>query len=379
MSRWDAWVFARRIGSLNAIVRLREIANSMVCKLHGRSFIPFMSYPMRNLAYGLGFMATIMVVGILGYRFGAGWGWSDAFYMVVITIFSVGYGEVRPILDEGLRDFTMGLIVLGCLSVIFVSGALVQVLLEGQIRRVLGDRRMNAEMKKLTNHTIICGYGRIGLMVAADLKSGLRPFVIVDRDKARLEAARESGYLTLEGDATEESVLIEAGVHRASVLATVLPSDASNVFITLSARDLNPKLIIIARGEDPSTERKLIQAGANRVVLPAHIGAERISHLIRFPEAGDLIGNAEKSHHLREELSDLGLELEEVMLPPGSPFVGKPVGELENAAVSSILVVALHHAEGGTELRPKQDVLLRSGDGIVAVSRGDQLAKLIAG
>ena len=338
-----------------------------------------MRYPTRNLIYGLGFMATVMAGGIMGYRFWAGWGWSDAIYMVVITIFTVGYGEVRPIFDEGLRGFTMGLIVLGSMSVIFVGGAFVQFLLAGEIRRVLGDRRMSAELKKLTNHTIICGYGRIGRMVAADLKSGLRPFMIVDRDKERLEDARQCGYLTLEGEATEESVLIEAGIHRAAVLATVLPSDASNVFITLSARDLNPKLVIISRGENPSTERKLIQAGANRVVLPAHIGAERISHLIRFPETGDLIDNPEKSYQLKEELNDLGLELEEVTLPPDSPLIGKTVGQLESTEGVSILIVALHRQQGGIELRPKSDVQLCPADGIVAITRGDQLAQLIAG
>lgn len=336
-----------------------------------------MSYPTRNLVYGLCFMAMVMMFGVLGYLM-AGWGLSDAVYMVVISIFTVGYGEVRPINEEGLRGFTMMLIVLGCFSVIFVSGALVQFLMEGQIRRALGDRRMSAELKKLNKHTIICGYGRIGRMVAADLKAGQRPFIIVDKDLRRLELAREAGFLTLEGEATEESVLLEAGVTRAAVLATVLPSDAMNVFITLSARDLHPELMIIARGEDPATERKLIQAGANRVVLPAHIGAERITHLILFPEAAELIDDAEKSHHLKEELGDLGLELEEAVIPKYSPFVGRTVGELETQHSGNVIVVALHQKSGGTELRSNREGLLEAGDGIVAVSRSANLMKLLA-
>lgn len=335
-----------------------------------------MTYPTRNLVYGLSFMAVVMVLGIIGYRI-AGWDWSDSVYMVVISIFTVGYGEVRPIHEEGLRGLTMGVIAFGCFSVIFVSGAFVQVLLEGQIRRALGDRRMSAELKKLNHHTIICGYGRIGRMVAADLKSVQRPFVIVDKDARRLEAAREAGYLTLEGEATEESILLEAGVIRASVLATVLPSDAMNVFITLSARDLNPELTIIARGEDPATERKLIQAGADRVVLPAHIGAERITHLILFPEAAELIDDAEKSHHLKEELGDLGLEMEEAVIPKYSPFAGKSIAELESMHSGAVIVVAVHRKAGGTELRPARETILQAGDGVVAVSRGSNLAKLL--
>jgi len=336
-----------------------------------------MTYPTRNLIYGLCFMAVIMMLGVIGYLL-AGWNLSDSVYMVVISIFTVGYGEVRPIQEEGLRELTMGVIALGCFSVIFVSGAFVQVLLEGQIRRALGDRRMSAELKKLNNHAIICGYGRIGRMVAADLKAGQRSFLVVDKDTRRLEAAREAGCLTLEGEATEETVLMEAGVTRAAVLATVLPSDASNVFITLSARDLNPGLTIIARGEDPATERKLLQAGANRVVLPAHIGAERISHLILFPAAAELIDDAEKSHHLQEELGDLGLELEEAVLPKYSPFAGKTIGELESMHAGAVIVVAVHRKGGGTELRPSRELILAAGDGVVAVSRGSHLAKLLA-
>jgi voltage-gated potassium channel Kch len=335
-----------------------------------------MTPPTRNLLYGLGFMVVIVIIGVIGYLL-AGWNWSDSIYMVVISIFSVGYSEVRPIQEEGLRGFTMALIVFGCLSVIFVSGAFVQVLLDGQIRRVLGEKRMNAELKKLKNHTIICGFGRIGRMVATDLKAGQQSFIIIDKDPKRLEAAREAGFLTLEGEATEESVLLEAGVARATVLATVLPSDASNVFITLSARDLNPELMIIARGEDPSTERKLFQAGANRVVLPAHIGAERITHLIRFPEAVELIDDAEKSQHLKQELEDLGLELDEVVIPKYSPWIGKSVGELESSHAGAVIVVALHRMNGGTELRPSREALFEAGDGVVAVSRGSNLAKLI--
>lgn len=335
-----------------------------------------MTIPTRNFIYGLCGMAVTFFVGVTGYRW-AGWDWSDAFYMVVISVFSVGYGEVRPIQDEGLRGLTMTTIVLGCFSLIFVSSSLVQILLVGQIRRALGVRRMNAELKKLSKHTIICGFGRIGRMVAADLKSGQKSFVILDRDSRRLEAARELGYLTLEGEATEESVLLEAGVTRASVLATVLPSDASNVFITLSARDLHPDLMIIARGEDPSTERKLIQAGANRVVLPAHIGADRISHLILFPEAVELIDDAGKSQNLKQELNDLGLEMEEAVISPHSTFVGKTVGELESLHAGAVIVVALHHKGGGTQLRPNRSTVLYAGDGVVAVSRGSDFTKLL--
>ena len=335
-----------------------------------------MTAPTRNLTYGLAFVAGVVIFGVAGYMV-AGWSFSDAIYMVVITLFSVGYGEVRPIQTEGLREFTIALIVLGYTSLIFLSGALVQFLLEGQIRRALGDRRMNQELKRLQNHAVICGYGRIGRIVATELKAAKRPLIIVDRDTKRLAEAKESGFLTLEGDAMEESVLMQAGIARAAVLATVLPSDASNVFITLSARNLHSEILIIARGEDPATERKLLQAGANRVVLPALIGAERIAHIILFPEARELIDNAAKSRHLQDELSDLGLEMEECVLADNSPFIGQTIGQLEAAQAGGIMVVAVHRKNGGTELKPGRDTVLAVGDGVVAVCRGHSLIGIL--
>lgn len=335
-----------------------------------------MSHPTRNLLYGLSSLLVITLIGMVGYHL-AGWTWSDSLYMVIISIFTVGYGEIHPIQGEFLRDFTMALIVLGCFSVIFVSGSLVQFLTEGQIRRAMGDKRMSAELKKLENHVIICGFGRIGRMVATDLKEGRRPFVVIDKDPDRLSSARDSGYLTLQGEATEESVLVEAGIKRAKTLATVPPSDAMNVFITLSARDLKPDLTIIARGENPATERKLIQAGANRVVLPAHIGAERISHLILYPEATDLIADKESSLHLEQELGDLGLKLDESVIPQFSPYIGKTIGDLEADHSGALIVVALHSEGGGTNLHPDRATVLKRGDGLVAVSRGGDLSALL--
>lgn len=335
-----------------------------------------MSHPARTLFIGLTLLLLVTVIGVVGYLL-AGWSWSDSLYMVIISIFTVGYGEIRPIEGETMRYFTMIVIVLGCFSVIFVSGALVQFLTEGQIRRALGEKRMSDELKKLQDHVIVCGYGRIGRMVAADLTSGKRRLVIVDSNPERLEAARAAGHRTLQGDATQESTLIEAGIKRATALATVLPSDASNVFITLSARELHPELNIIARGEDPSTERKLVQAGANRVVLPAHIGAERISHLLLFPDASEIIDDADKSHHLQQELGDLGLKLDEAIIPENSPFIGKTIADLEGHETGAVIVVALHERGAGTKLRPSRDTILKTGDGVVAVSRSRELSTLL--
>lgn len=326
--------------------------------------------PRTNLFYAATFIGVVTVVFTLGYRL-AGWSWGDAFYMVIITAFSVGYGEVQPVADPWLRMWTTALIVLGCTGIIFITGSLVQWLTESQIQRVLGGKRMEHDIDQLKNHTIICGFGRIGRMIASQLEAGGVPFVIVDQSQDRVAEVREAGWLTHLGEATDESVLRAVGVSRARVLATVLPNDAANVFITLSARNMNPEIQIIARGEVPSTERKLKQAGANRVVLPAHIGADRIAHLILHPNARELLGGKTKSSvEFEHHLSELGLDMEEIEIGPDSPWLHRRVGDVEAEAAGRLLAVAILRKEGGTDMNPTPTAMLMPGDALVVMKRG---------
>lgn len=325
-----------------------------------------MKSPTRHLVIGFSIFSLTFVLAVIGYV-SHGWPWLDAIYMVVITVFSVGYSEVHPVTEPDLRIMTIAVILTGCTSIIYLTGALIQFLTAGQIKQLLGSRRMINDIKKLNGHVIVCGYGRIGRMVAEELGTAERPFVIVERNEDRLTEAQSAGYLVYEGDATNEKVLIEAGVERASLLATVLPNDALNVFITLSARNLNSKIMIIARGEEPATERKLRQAGANHVVLPTHIGAERIAHMIMFPHAAAMIDNEKQSKHLQQELSELGLGLEEFVIPEDSQLVGAELHQVEMESQAGFLVVAIHKPEGMTILEPPGSTKLSAGDGIVVV------------
>lgn len=328
------------------------------------------SNPRTNLFYAAAFVGVVMAVFTVGYRL-AGWSWGDSVYMVIITAFSVGYGEVQPIADPWLRAWTTALIVLGCTGIIFITGTLVQWLTESQIQRALGGKRMEHEIEKLKNHAIICGFGRIGRMIASQLEAGGIPFVIVDQSQDRVAEVREAGWLTYLGEATDESVLRAVGISRARVLATVLPNDAANVFITLSARNMNPEIQIIARGEVPSTERKLKQAGANRVVLPAHIGADRIAHLILHPNARELLGGKTKSSvEFEHHLSELGLDMEEIEIGPDSPWLHRRVGDVEAEAAGRLLAVAILRKEGGTDMNPNPTAMLMPGDALVVMKRG---------
>ena len=324
--------------------------------------------PLRNLVWILAFMAVVVAVATGAYM-SAGWSFGDALYMVLLTVYTVGYDEVRPINTPFLHLVTISTIVVGCTGMILVTGTLVQVLTFSQLQRLLGGNRVKSEIDHLSGHVIVCGFGRIGVMLAKDLAAGAAAFVILERDEARLAEARELGYLAWHGDATDETALMAVGIDRARVLATVLPDDAANVFITLSARSLNPALHIIARGELPSTESKLRHAGANQVVLPTHIGAERMAEMILFPDTARFIRGSERMRDFEKVLRDLGLEMEVVVAAENTAVVGLTLEELETRARGAFFVVQLNRRDGDPVTRPPGDLKVEAGDGLVLVGR----------
>jgi len=230
---------------------------------------------------------------------------------------------------------------------------------------------MQKDINKLSDHVIICGYGRIGQMLAHELTASRAKFVIIERSDERINAAKASGYVYLQGDATDEEILRRAGISRARAIATVLHDDSANVFITLSARSLNPGLTIIARGELPSTERKLIQAGADSVVLPARIGAERIAEILLHKDIAKLITDTKSGNleQLADDLHRLGLDIEVVTVEALSRCVGATIGEIESLGAGTFLIVALEKGSGETIRQPHPDVVISDGDGVAVVGR----------
>lgn len=323
--------------------------------------------PTRNLIVGSAFVWLVIGLGTAAYVI-SGWSWGDAFYMVILTVFTVGYEEVRPIVTPELRAITIGIIIFGCTGMIFVTGALVQFITAAQLAEMLGTRRMTQRIDRLQNHVIICGFGRIGNQLARALFGAGAPFVILEASEARCAEASGRGYLCHRGDATEETHLMQAGIERARAVVSVLPDDAANVFITLSARSINRDLLIIARGEAPATHGKLVQAGADRVVLPAHIGAERIAELLLFPAAEGLIG----ARGIETQLRALGLEMEVVVAEAGSPWAGKTVAEIEAAATIPFLLLEVERAGSGDRERPNAETRIDPGDGLLLLGRNLQ-------
>jgi voltage-gated potassium channel Kch len=325
--------------------------------------------PVRNLVLGIAFVLVIMALSTVAYVL-AGADLADALYMVIITVYTVGYGESVPVNTPTLRWITVGTIVLGCTGMLYLTGALVQFITMNEINKVLGLRRMSNQIDRLRDHVIICGFGRLGVMLARELHAARVPFVIIEQVEARIEEARSLGYLYVQADATEETTLQAAGAARARTLATVLPNDAANVFITLSAHSLNPKLEIIARGELPSTESKLLQAGASKVVLPAHIGAERIAEMILFRKSAGFLPGSDQAEGFERTLRQLGLDIDTVVAAPDSPVIGQSIGAIEARSEGAFFIVQITRRAGDPILRPAPGTIIEPGDGLVLVGRG---------
>ncbi|MCS7292762.1 MAG: potassium channel protein [Gloeomargarita sp. SKYBB_i_bin120] len=327
---------------------------------------------LRNLIFFVLAFVGLLVVGVLGYWLLAGWPLLDALYMVVITIFGIGYGEVRPINTPTLRLFTMLMIILGSVTVVGMIGALVQFVTEGEIQQVLESQRMNQKIMELTDHVIICGYGRMGQILAQRVRGSGLPLIIVDYNEERIREATEHGYLAHLGNAEDEETLIWVGVQRARALATVLPDDALNVFVTLTARGLNPKLTILARGEFPATERKLRLAGADHVVLPATIGALRLAYLITHPATLDFFDRNDGRSTINEVLGEIHLRMDELLVPENCALVNQTVADVEVRGDRAFIVVALRRADGTLIKDPDRHTVIQAGDTLIVVGhRGD--------
>jgi voltage-gated potassium channel Kch len=328
----------------------------------------FLGSPWRNLAVIVAFLATVTIVATLAYT-AAGWSLADAFYMVVLTIYTVGFREVHPIDGFYLRTVTIGVMFLGCTGMILMTGALVQLFTASEIRNLLGSNRVKNDIDRLKGHIVVCGFGRIGGMLGRELADSDAPFVIIEHDEKRADEARKLGFLCLAADATDEAALIAAGVERARALATVLPDDAANVFITLSARSLNRGLQIIARGEAPSTERKLIHAGADKVILPTHIGAERIAELLLAPATARLVRGSRRTGAIERTLREVGLEIEVVSVGEHAGVAGLTVEQVERRAGGAVFVARIERPGVDPIVAPAGDARIESGDGLVVVGR----------
>lgn len=297
-----------------------------------------------------------------------GWPLFDALYMTVITITTVGYGEIHQLSTQG-RIFTVFLILSGFGGMGYVLGSIAQTFIAGQIRMALGRRKLEKKVKRLKNHYILCGYGRIGSFIAREFAVENIAFVVVEKDLDRIKVIEEDGFPYVEGDATDDEILTSAGVERAKCLVAATGSDADNLYITLSTRSLNPAIYILSRAGEEGAERKLLSAGANRVVSPYLIGAARMFNAVLRPNIVEFIDLVVERKHLE-------LQLEEITVEDNARFKGKPLRESGIRRELELIVVAIKKASGDMIFNPSSETLIEKGDVLIVLGEKKHLGML---
>jgi len=315
------------------------------------------------------FLALLMlvIVGMTGFHYLEGWSWFDGFYMVLTTISTIGYGEIHPLSHTG-RIFNAFVIVAGVGLVLLFFGGATQALLEFELQSVFGRRRMDREISRLSDHYILCGAGRVGRSAARELARKPLPFVVVDTDEAKLQRYSEEGWLTLAGDATQAPVLRQAQIERARGLVASTTTDATNIYIILTARSLNPKLNIIARASEDEAEKHLVTAGANHVISPYNFAGYRIAQTFMRPHVVDFFDTAMNRQ--------LALEIEEVQVQAGSRVAGKTLEGSRIRQELGVIVLAIKGEGSLMRFNPSPDEVIHEGDHLIAMSEPDGLRRL---
>jgi voltage-gated potassium channel len=311
-------------------------------------------------------LAAVVLFGTIGYRILEGWSWFDAFYMTIMTITTVGGGEPRP-LDLGGRWLTTGVVAVGFAVLAYTVLRIMAYMVEGRFETLVGQQRQRRRIARMQNHFILCGYGRVGREIANAFKEGATPFVVIDINEQSLQRAAEEGCTVVHGDAAESDTLRTAGVDRARGLVAAIDSDEKNIYVTLSARVLNPRLFIIARANWENAEEKLRLAGANRIISPYAIGGRRMASLAVRPTAIEFVDTVLSARNA-------DLLLEDFAISESSQSRGKMISDL--VPDSSTMIVLALKRDGRMTLRPARDTRLEQGDEIVVAGPPEDMRSL---
>ena len=309
----------------------------------------------------------VIAIGTIGYMLIEQWSLFDAFYMTIITLTTVGYDEVHHLSQTG-RAFSIVLILCGVGTMFYMFGVAAKVLLEGEIREILGRKKLTKKIENLKNHYIICGYGRMGKVICNEMIQSGSQFLVIEKT-AEVLADMDKDILALQGDSTQDAVLKAGGIEKAIGLISVLSSDADNLYVVLSARGLNPKLRIVARASEEGVESKLLRAGADKVISPYHLGGLRIAHTVLKPAVVDFIEFATKRGNIE-------LQMEEIKVKGTSHIVERSLDECGIRKEMRIIIVAIKRETGEMEFNPTSTCIIKPGDTLVAMGETKQLEEL---
>ena len=314
----------------------------------------------------LALIFLVIAFGTAGYQLIEGWKFLDALYMTIITLTTVGYREVHELSSKGMI-FTIFLLLVGVGTVLYALSAGAKLILEGELQEMFGRKRLEKKIKELKDHYIVCGFGRMGRIISRELKAKHVPFVAIEKNFDA--ATRTDDLLIIAGDATNDEILKEAGIERARGLISVLPTDAENLYVVLSARELNPDLQIVARAGEEGSENKLKRAGANKVVSPYHIGGLRIAHSVLRPAVVDFIEFATKTGNIE-------LQMEEVTIPTGSIMEGQSLDQCGIGRELGIIIVGIKRATGEMRFNPTFRSTIKAGDILIGLGEISKLKVL---
>ncbi len=314
------------------------------------------------------FVVIVLLFGVLGYRFISDYSWIDALYMTIITVTTVGFSEVRPMGPEG-KIFTVLLIITSVFTVGFAISVVTEYILSRNSLQILKKKRVKKTIDNLSDHVVVCGFGRNGMQASERLKAYGKPFVIVEKDKETIDKY-EDEVLFVEGDANDDDILLHAGIARAQFLITALPDDAANLFVVLSARQLNKKLFIISRASLVNSQKKLLLAGANKVIMPDKIGGDHMASLVVMP---DLITFMDKLSMEGEHTTNL----EEVAIEDFADQVDcNSLRDLDLRRKTGCTIIGYIAPDGEYIINPEADLKLQPKSKVIVLGRPEQIKKL---
>ncbi|MBD1804991.1 potassium channel protein [Microcoleus sp. FACHB-SPT15] len=323
----------------------------------------------KELIAGAIALFVVALIGTLWYRLVEGWSWSDAAYMTVITLATVGYGETNPLGDRG-RIFTISLILMGVVSIGYIVNRFTEAVIQGYFQEGIRLRQRKRLVDTLTEHYILCGFGRTGRQIALEFKAEGILFIAIDSEVDQIEEALQMGYMAVQGDATLDDTLLKVGIERAICLVAALPSDAENLYTVLSAKTLNPKIRAIARASTEEAVKKLQRAGADAVVSPYITGGRRMAAAALRPQVMDFVDGILTG-------TDRAFYLEEVLIEPQAcPIVGQTLREAKLRSQTGALVLAIRRAEGTLIAGPTGDTPLLPGDLLICMGTAEQIREL---
>lgn len=311
-------------------------------------------------------LTFILLLGTMGYHFLLGWGWVESLYMTVITITTVGYGEVNQ-MDGSGRIFTIFLVLISVGSVAYAASTLTSLVMQTEIRTLFWKRRMEQKIKELTNHYIVCGFGRTGKSVSEFLSRSRLPFLVVEGQQERANDVVERGYVVVEGDASTDECLERAGISRAKGLVAALGGDAENVYLVLSARQFNPNLTIVSWASSQEAEKKIRRAGANHVISPYVMGGQRIARMLTTPHALEFFD------HAMDHGGEHDIRLAEFDVNETSRLVGNSIKGLGIGRNLGVILMGIRRMDGKMIFNPSADTEFMAGDILIGIGSESQL------